>query len=170
MCIRDSSKLTSETQEGNIAVVHGLKGSNIQINLSSTRTLTSAYFQINDQQKALLTIGKKATGNFKFMEEGEFTVNLVDNRGITNRDPVPYALEMIPDHKPSMMILKPAPLTELGSNMSVPFHLEIEDDYGFSDLQVAYEVRRPIFLEADPYVAMFTVLSLIHISEPTRPY
>ncbi len=156
----DYSKLPSETQEGNIAVVHGLKGSDIQVNLSSNRTLTSAYFQINDQQKALLTMGKKATGNFKFMEEGEFTVNLVDNRGITNRDPVPYALEMIPDHKPSMTILKPARLTELGSNMSVPFHLEIEDDYGFSDLQVAYEVRRPIFLEADPYVAMFTVTEL----------
>jgi len=156
----DYSKLPSETQEGNIAVVHGLKGSDIQVNLSSNRTLTSAYFQINDKQKALLTMGKKATGSFKFMEEGEFTVNLVDSRGITNRDPVPYALEIIPDHKPSMMILKPAPLTELGSNMSVPFHLEIEDDYGFTDLQVAYEVRRPVFLEADPYVAMFTITEL----------
>ena len=59
-----------------------------------------------------------------------------------------------------MMIVKPAPITELGSNMSVPFHLEIEDDYGFSDLQVAYEVRRPAFLEADPYVAMFTITEL----------
>ena len=156
----DYSKLPAETQEGNIAVVQGLKGSDIQVNLSSNRTLKSAYFHINNQQRPLLTMNKKATGNFKFMEEGEFTINLVDTRGITNRDPVPYALEIIPDHKPSMMIVKPAPITELGSNMSVPFHLEIEDDYGFSDLQVAYEVRRPAFLEADPYVAMFTITEL----------
>ena len=31
-----------------------------------------------------------------------FTINLVDTRGITNRDPVPYKLFVIPDNYPSM--------------------------------------------------------------------
>ena len=154
------SKLTSETQEGNIAVIKGLKGSVVQVNLSSNRTLKSAYFKISDLQKPLTTMHKKASGNFKFMKKGEFTVNLVDTRGITNRDPVPYSLEIIPDLSPSLVIMKPSPIIELGSNMSIPLHLQIEDDYGFSDLQIAYEVRRPEFLEADPYVAMFTITDL----------
>ena len=154
------SKLPLVTQKGNIAVIQGLKGSIIQVNLSSNRTLQSAYFEINDLKKPLITIHKNASGNFKFMKKGEFTVNLVDTRGITNRDPVPYSLEIIPDHSPSLVIIKPSPIIELGSNMSIPLHIEIEDDYGFSNLQIAYEVRRPAFLEADPYVAMFTITDL----------
>ena len=156
----DYSNLLSNKQEGNLALVQGLKGSIIEVKLSSNRELKSAFFIINGGKKTLSSKLNKASGSFKLMDKGEFTVNLVDNRGITNRDPVPYALEIIPDHKPSLIVIKPDPVIELGNNMSIPFHLEIEDDYGFSDLQIAYEIRRPVFLEADPYVAMFTILEL----------
>ena len=154
------SGLITETQVGNIAVVHGLKGSTVQIYLSSNRILESAFLDINGEKIDLSSTGRSASGNFQMMESGEFTVNLVDERGITNRDPVPYSLEIIPDHDPSLFVIKPSPVIELGSNQSIPIHIEIEDDYGFSNLQVAYEVRRPAFLMADPYVAMFTIHDL----------
>ena len=154
------SKLNAETQEGNVAVVQGLKGSIVQTFLSSNRILESAFLDINGKRSELSSSHRSASGNFKLMEEGEFTVNLVDQRGITNRDPVPYALEIIPDHDPSLFIITPPPMIELGSDQTIPIHLEIEDDYGFTDLQIAYEIRRPAYLQADPYVAMFTLQDL----------
>ena len=154
------SGLNTETQEGNVAVVQGLKGSTIQIYFSSNRVLETAWLMINGEKSDLASTHRSASGYFTMMDEGEFTVNLVDQRGITNRDPVPYAIEIIPDHDPSLFVIKPPPMIELGNDQTIPIHLEIEDDYGFMDLQVAYEVRRPTYLQADPYVAMFTIHDL----------
>ena len=112
---------------------------------------------VNDQKWPQTTI---LIHYFKLMDEGQFTVNLVDKRGITNRDPIPYKLQIIPDHYPTLSILKPSPITELGNDQSVPIHLEVSDDYGFTDLQLAYEVQRPAYLQADPYVAMFNINDL----------
>ena len=154
------SKLHAETQKGNVAVIQGLKGSTVQIYLSSNRLLESAYLDINGEQSEMASTHRSASGNFELMEEGNFTVNLVDQRGITNRDPVPYSIEIIPDHDPSLSIIKPPPFIELGSDQSIAIHLEVEDDYGFTELQVAYEVRRPTYLQADPYVAMFAIHDL----------
>ena len=154
------SGLSAESQEGNVAVVQGLKGSIAQIYLSSNRVLESAWLIINEERIDLASTHRSASGYFTMIDEGEFTVNLVDKRGITNRDPVPYTIEIIPDHDPSLFVIKPPPMIELGSDQTIPIHLEIEDDYGFTNLQVAYEVRRPMYLEADPYVAMFTLNDL----------
>ena len=154
------SGLSAISQDGSVAAVQGLMGSVIQINLESNRVLKSSFLNINDSLQLLSTFGKKASGSFTLNERGKFSVHLVDTRGITNRDPVSYHLHVIPDHEPILNILKPPPVVVLGSNQIIPFHLEIEDDYGFTSLQVAYEVRRPEFLQIEPYTAMFSMPDL----------
>ena len=89
------SGLPIEIQKGNIGVVKGLKGSTIEIGLESNRLLQSAFLMINDKQLNMTTNLKNASGQFKIMDDGEFTINLVDLRGITNRDPIPYNIEII---------------------------------------------------------------------------
>ena len=119
------SKLEKVQQEGNIALIEGLKGSIIQIDLTSNRMLKNAYVEINGERSKMASNYNQASGYFKLMDEGQFTVNLVDKRGITNRDPIPYKLHIIPDHYPTLSILKPSPITELGNDQSVPIHLEL---------------------------------------------
>ena len=154
------TKLEKVTQEGNIALVEGLKGSIIQVDLTSNRMLKNSYLVINGEKSEMASSYNRASGYFKLMDEGQFTINLVDKRGITNKDPIPYKLQIIPDHDPVLSIIRPAPVIELGNNQSVPIHLEVSDDYGFTELQLAYEVRRPAYLQADPYVAMFNINDL----------
>ena len=154
------SGLNAESQDGSIAAVQGLKGSVIQVNLESNRVLKSSFLNLNDTSRPISTFGKKASGSFTLNEMGEFSIHLVDTRGITNRDPVLYRLHVIPDHEPILNILTPPPMVALGSNQIIPFHLEIEDDYGFTSLQVAYEVKRPEFLQIEPYIAMFSIPDL----------
>lgn len=154
------SGLQSETQEGNVANIQGLKGSVIQVNLKSNRHLKESYIVLNDSKKGMKIYGKKATGQFELTSDGQFTVHLLDSRNIANREPVPYHLQVLPDHLPVLDVLSPPPMVELGNSMSIPFHLKIEDDYGFSQLQVGYEIKRPAFLEMDPYVSIFTIPGL----------
>ena len=155
------SRLPSITQKGNIAAVEGLLGSTLKIELTSNRLLSSSFIDINKNIKEMVVLNKKAQGKFEILEEGLFTINLVDTRGITNRDPVPYKLFVIPDNYPSMNIINPPTLTELGSLMSIPVKIEIEDDYGFANFQIAYEVQRPSYLKADPLISIFNIKNLI---------
>ncbi len=151
------SKLNKTTHEGNVAMVEGLKGSIIQVDIESNRMLENAYIHKNDTKLEMASNYNNASGYFKLTEEGSFTVNIVDKRGITNRDPIAYKLNILPDYKPNITIIEPSSLTELGDNQTIPIHFEISDDYGFTNLQLAYEIHRPYYLENDPYVVMFNI-------------
>ena len=72
------TKLEKVTQEGNIALVEGLKGSIIQVELSSNRMLEDAYLDINGEKSEMASNYNRASGYFIFMFVGEFTINLVD--------------------------------------------------------------------------------------------
>ena len=154
------SKLPLEDLDGSVAVIQALKGSIVKINLESNRTLKSCFMKQNDSIKYLETYENKATGEFMIKNEGKFSVHLVDPRGITNRDPVPYHVNILPDNNPTIKVIKPPPIITLGNNQIIQFHLEIEDDYGFTNLQLAYEIRRPEYLEVEPYIAMFIIPEL----------
>ena len=156
----DYSGLPNQVQEGNTAVIKGLKGSIVQMKLSSNRMLESAHLLMDENKVNLNSNYNNASGYFTINEEAKFSINLVDERGITNRDPILYSVEIIPDYDPILTIIQPSSFTELGDDQSIPIQLNIQDDYGFTNLQVAYEVRKPSYLKSDPYVAMFSLPDL----------
>jgi len=158
------SRLKPQTQTGNQANVQGLKGSTIAIRLTSNRPLSKSYVDLDGKEITLTTRGRHAEGDFVLNTDGIFTINLIDRRGITNRDPIPYHLQVIPDLNPDLNIINPPTEVELGSDLLIPIEVRIEDDFGFSNLQVGYEVRRPAYLQAEPLISIFT----IPIPDPTR--
>ncbi len=155
------SRLPSEKLDGSIAAVQGLIGSRVNINLTSNKKLKSSFIKQNDSIQYLRTMGRKSNGNFDIKEESEFSVHLVDPRGITNRDPVPYKINVIPDYSPRIKIITPDPVITLGNNQIIEFNIEIEDDYGFDNLQLAYEIIRPDYLNVEPYISMFIIPDII---------
>ncbi len=155
------SRLPSEKLDGSIAAVQGLKGSEVKINLMSNRKLKSSFIKQNDSIQYLKTIGYKGSGGFKVKNDGEFSVHLVDPRGITNRDPIPYKINVITDHFPVIKITTPEPIITLGNNQIIGFDIDIEDDYGFDNLQLAYEIIRPKYLNVEPYISMFIIPDII---------
>ena len=56
-----------------------------------------------------------------------------------------------------MTIIKPAPIIELGGDQLISILMDIEDDFGFSKLQLAYEIHRPAYIEAEPKISMFNI-------------
>ena len=102
----------------------------------------------------------KLVVNLCIENDGKFSVHLVDPRGITNRDPIPYHINILPDNNPVIKVINPEPIITLGNNQIIEYQLEIEDDYGFNNLQLAYEIRRPKYLGVEPYIAMFKIPEL----------
>jgi len=154
------SKLPPESLDGSIALVQGLKGSIVNINLESNRILKSCFIKLNDTINFFETEGNKASGEFVIDDNGKFSVHLVDPRGITNRDPIPYHISILPDNNPVIKVIYPPPVITLGNSQLIQYEIEIEDDYGFNNLQLAYEIRRPKYLGVEPYIAMFRIPDL----------
>ena len=159
------SGLDATTQSENQANVQGLKGTIVTINFTSNRPLSKAFLNINDSPHPLEVDGKRASGEFTLIENGVFTIHLYDERHIRNRDPIPYHIEIIPDLYPQISVYEPPPITELGDEQIIPIHLDIEDDFGFSILQIGYEIIRPSFIETDPIISVYSVSSLV----PDKP-
>ena len=148
------SKLPKRKQEGNLSVVEVLKGSRVNINLTSNRTLESANILVAEENLKMKVENKKASGYFDVLEENIFSVNLFDKRGITNRDPIQYKVQVIPDQFPELYVNQPKKDLEIGTDQVIIINLELQDDFGFNNLQLAYEVHRPDYLKAEPFVSM----------------
>ena len=158
----DYSGLPITIQKANQSDVNALKGSSIRIDLKSNRNLKKGYLSLNDQKTPLKIRGKRAAGGFIFKEEALLKILLEDNRGITNQNPIPYHLQIIPDLKPEMTIIKPEPVIELGTEQLIPIEIKIEDDFGFSTLQIGYEIKRPSYIENQSQISIYP----IYISDP----
>jgi len=144
-------------QKGNQADISGLIGSIVHISLRSNRPLKKGSLIINNDELSMNIDGKKASGDFKIKEDGQLAIQLQDIRGISNRNPIPFHISAIHDLLPDITVLQPEKVIELGSNQNIAMHLKIEDDFGFSNLQVAYEIHRPAYIEMDPLLSIFSI-------------
>ena len=151
------SGLPVEVQEANLASVKGLKGSLVEVDLTSNRRLRTCTLTFNRTIIPVSVNQYRANGRFTIEEEGQFTVTLEDERGITNQNPIPYRVEVLPDFPPDLRVIQPPPIVALGSDLLIPLQLQIEDDYGFSNLQVGYELQRPTYIQAEPFISIFTI-------------
>lgn len=149
--------LPLETQNSQKTNIEGIKGSTIEIRLKSNRSLARTKIQFNQDTLALMIRGRKAEGRFTAEKDEQFTVHLEDKRGIKNRNPIPYRLNVLPDLHPELSVLQPPPIIELGSHQLLDLQVNIKDDFGFSTLQVGYEIHRPSYIQAEPILSIFTI-------------
>ena len=55
----------------------------------------------------------------------------------------------------------PAAILRWEINQIIIVNLELQDDYGFNSLQLAYEIHRPVYLKAEPFVSMKKIEELL---------
>ncbi|MEE3196287.1 MAG: DUF4175 family protein [Candidatus Neomarinimicrobiota bacterium] len=158
----DYSGLSISIQKANQSDVNALIGSSIRIDLKSNRKLKNGYLSLNEKKTPLKIKGKRAAGGFIFKEDALLKILLEDHRGITNQNPIPYHIQIIPDLKPEMNVIQPQPVLELGTEQLIPIQIKIEDDFGFSTLQIGYEIKRPSYIENQSQISIFP----IYISDP----
>lgn len=153
----DYAKIDPIVQKGNQANISGLLGSSIQVNLRSNRPLKEGNLILDGFKIPMKITGKRATGEFPLEKDSQLSIQLLDIRGISNRNPIPFQITVIQDFYPDITVLQPERLFELGRNQSVLLQVQIEDDFGFSNLQVAYEIHRPAYIAIEPLLSLFTI-------------
>ena len=149
--------LKKQSQKANQAQIQAINGSKINVELKSNKDLSLAELILDDEKKEMNINGKRAQFEFIASLDQKFSINLKDKRGVRNRNPIPFNLQIINDITPEMTIIQPPPIIELGSDQTIPILMSIEDDFGFSNLQLSYELQRPNYIDAEPFISLFNI-------------
>ena len=149
--------LKKQSQKANQAQIQAINGSKINVELKSNRDLSLAELILDEDKKEMNINGKRAQFEFIASLDQKFSINLKDKRGVRNRNPIPFNLQIINDISPEMTIIQPPPIIELGSDQTIPILMSIDDDFGFSNLQLSYELQRPNYIDAEPFISLFNI-------------
>ncbi len=155
------TRLSPSKQKGNVAEIRGIKGSELRISLKTDKNLKEGHLSIgssstleNRKKISLEVNGRRAKGSAIMLSDALLTTHVYDSRGIGNLDPIEYHLVVLDDLPPQLQVMSPPEVTELGSDFTIPVKLHIEDDFGFSALQIVHEVKHPDYLQREESVSI----------------
>ncbi|MEE2876786.1 MAG: DUF4175 family protein [Candidatus Neomarinimicrobiota bacterium] len=164
------SRLERNVQEENVAEIRGLVGSTVDVSLISDANIVRGFLNTftrtdDDRNRISLSVrNNRARGQLTIDDELFFTSHIFDHRSIGNLDPIEYRIVPIPDEFPSIEVLMPSGVTELGSDFSIPIQLHIQDDFGFSNLQIVYETEHPDYVGTTNRVSVRSIPTISHES------
>lgn len=128
--------------EENLGAITALPGSKISLQLSSNKELQSGELQFESGTKLPLTLEEtSARAEFVVSKADVYTINLRDKKNLRNPDPIRYRIELEADAMPNVSIPVPGKDVDVDESMSVPLVVEADDDFGFSTLEIVYEVQ-----------------------------
>ncbi len=135
------AKLGSRLLDDNAGDVSALKGTRISFTVESNKELASAALVFNDKTESALSVsGSNATGVISLTKDRTYHILLMDKESITNAEPIEYTLKVIADAYPVANIEMPGRNIDIAENSSLNMLFRIKDDYGFTQLRLAYKL------------------------------
>lgn len=136
------SKIPSYEQKDN-GNITALIGTRIDISLSSTKELSSAYIEFDDTTKTELSVKSNlADGVLRIRKETSYKIVVTDEKGNDNQNPITYIIKPVYDEFPSIELLSPGRDISLANDNRVPLFAKISDDFGFTKLLLHYRLAR----------------------------
>jgi hypothetical protein len=133
-----------------------LVGSRIELNITANKDIqraTVVFVQGNSRVDSLgstknsdtlrfpMTVnGKSAGTSFSARSSGLYYVEITDNEGEKNLDPIRYTINTSGDGYPTISMLEPITDVQLGKDGLLNVKLTVTDDYGFSKLLLHYKL------------------------------
>ncbi|MDZ7344367.1 MAG: hypothetical protein ONA90_07615, partial [candidate division KSB1 bacterium] len=125
----------------NIGDILALPGSVVSVRMRPNKPVEHANILFNDGEILSLSLeGTDFLGQFPVRRQGTYQFALKDHNGLQNTDAIQYRIELESDQHPAVRITVPGIDADLDESMRVPLLIEGEDDYGFSRLQIVYEI------------------------------
>ena len=135
------TRLGKKDMDDNLGDVASPRGTTIKFSVESSKPLSRATIVYDDGSPVPLEVtGKKASGSIVLTKERTYHIDLTDEEGLANADPIEYRLKAIPDAYPSATIVLPGRNLDVTEGESLNMLIKISDDYGFSGLRLAYRL------------------------------
>lgn len=125
----------------NIGDIQALPGSKASLRLRANKNLARAEMRF-DSGAALPLQAREDRAAIEFLihKQDAYVIHLVDQKGLENRDPIRYRIQLESDGVPAVRIADPGRDVNLDESMMLPLTVEAEDDFGFSSLAIVYEL------------------------------
>ena len=144
------TRLPSQRLEPGVGDVTALPGTRVQVEVGvggpdsasgAGQAVQEAFLRFDDGRLDTLTLnGGTATGSFALREKGHYEILLRSARGAENDDPITYALGLLTDAPPSVVLLAPEADATLDETLGANLRMRLADDFGFSKLRLLYRV------------------------------
>ncbi len=134
------TRLPEQTQKDN-GNVTALIGSRIKLTMSSSRELSSAVVMFSDSASKKMNLAStKATVDFVITKEASYYILIADAQGYSNINPITYSIKVFADENPSIEMISPNENIKLGKQSKISLVSKISDDYGFSKMNLSYQL------------------------------
>lgn len=115
------------------------EGSRLEFELTSSRELSAAGIDLNENFNAFSVNGDKATGSVTVSNSGTYKFVLKDTEGRENRNSKLYSIKVVNDDPPKIVIIEPKESNyTLKGERELIVRARIFDDFGFSKLTLHY--------------------------------
>lgn len=135
--------LTTRLLDENAGNITAIRGTRAVIDLTSNKGLADAKMVFRDRDDIKMEIdGNHARTRFTVDGNDRYHIMLEDTDGIKNIDPIEYTVRMIEDQHPVVTIVEPGRDVYITEDLRLPMLIRIQDDFGFSGLQLAYRLKQ----------------------------
>jgi hypothetical protein len=144
------TRLPAEIFTRNIMEISGFKGSMINlVGLASKEIATATLHFENRPSIPVEMDGHRFKVGFRLTTDDKAWFELIDHEGVSNLEPLVYPIYVANDVAPIVRVMVPAQDVIIGENMLLPVRLKMDDDFGFSKLELNYEIQHPDYLMED---------------------
>ncbi|MBD3218395.1 MAG: hypothetical protein GF310_08980 [candidate division Zixibacteria bacterium] len=135
----------------NDGTIQALKGTRVKIEAELNKPVVDGRIVYEDDATEDLKIdGNRLEKTLNVRESGSYHLEVTDNIGHSNPDPIEYKIYMVEDRFPSVEIVKPGNNIDLDDFLAFDLAATLSDDYGFSRLVLHYNVHlSPMEVESD---------------------
>lgn len=129
---------TLDDDTGNITAIRGTRAT---VEILSNKELAEATIVFREYDDVEMDVeGNKARAQFTVNNDDRYHIDLQDTGEIRSADPVEYQIRMVEDEYPLITIVEPGRDKNIDENLRVPMMFRIQDDYGFTRLQLGYKL------------------------------
>jgi hypothetical protein len=132
---------TVENSDGNIEAV---KGSSVSIKISTNKKVSEGYVQFEGGDQVKLSVGvdgKTATVRFAVQKDGSYRIFVTDDKGYSNRDPVPHSIKALLDQPPLVKVVEPGKDTTVPLDGALKLAVRASDDFGVASVKLMAKVN-----------------------------
>lgn len=153
---------TAHTLETNTGDIHALKGTSVHLDITASHNLKQAsiVFENRPIKNMSLIPPNRARTSFSIHHRDKYHIEITDMQALKNISPITYTIRLRNDLAPVARITYPAKDVDLDEQMTLPLTLEAEDDFGFSNIRLAYSVIRGSMAPSAPPETLY--LPIVH--------
>ena len=122
--------------------LRALAGTRVEISLVASKPLRSAAVVVDDTLTIAARVeDDRAAATLILDHSGHYHLELMDRKGIANRNPIRHAIHLLEDSPPRVTVTSPGRDADLTDDQQVLVVAEIADDFGLTQAGIRFRIN-----------------------------